>query len=183
MSKKGAYIYQQIAQTTAEWANDTSIYPANVLLYEVLEDGRVKMRMSDGVHTFSELPGIMANCEVEVLKDTSEEYKIEIRSPWKTVVTPNLRARNGQRVVTIDHIPTSTDLTYTQDGIEYNWSIGDLARYYNPAYEEHVFYRLHDITDQGVAVWHIERSCGDDIDGGKPYTVYTPEQFLNCGKV
>ena len=56
MSKKGAYIYQQIAQTTAEWANDTNIYPANVLLFEILEDGKFKMRMCDREHKFANVP-------------------------------------------------------------------------------------------------------------------------------
>lgn len=183
MSKKGAYIYQQIAQTTAEWANDTNIYPANVLLYEILEDGRVKMRMSDGVHTFSELPGIMANCQVSVLKDNPNEYVVNFTTPWESVNTPNLRARNGQRVVTIDHVPGPTDLTYEQDGFVYNWSIGDVARYYDPEDGKYIFYRLNDIDQTNMAVWFGDGSFGADLDGGKPNTLYAPDQYINFGKV
>ena len=29
MSKKGAFIYQQIEQTTAEWADNVTVYPAS----------------------------------------------------------------------------------------------------------------------------------------------------------
>lgn len=37
MSKKGAFIYQQIEQTTAEWADNVTVYPASVWLFERLE--------------------------------------------------------------------------------------------------------------------------------------------------
>ena len=108
MSKKGAYIYQQIAQTTAEWANDTNIYPANVLLFEILEDGKFKMRMSDGVHKFAELPYILTNCDAKVVTDTAEEYRIEFTTPWETFTTPNLRGPQG-------------DTGLTGKGLAYKW--------------------------------------------------------------
>ena len=34
MSKKGAFIYQQIELTTVEWATNTTVYPASVWLVE-----------------------------------------------------------------------------------------------------------------------------------------------------
>lgn len=108
MSKKGAYIYQQIAQTTAEWANDTNIYPANVLLFEILEDGKFKMRMSDGVHKFAELPYILTNCDAKVVTDTAEEYRIEFSTPWEKFTTPNLRGPQG-------------DTGLTGKGLAYKW--------------------------------------------------------------
>ena len=108
MSKKGAYIYQQIAQTTAEWANDTNIYPANVLLFEILEDGTFKMRMSDGVHKFADLPYILTNCDAKVVTDTAEEYRIEFTTPWEKFTTPNLRGPQG-------------DTGLTGKGLAYKW--------------------------------------------------------------
>ena len=108
MSKKGAYIYQQIAQTTAEWANDTNIYPANVLLFEILEDGKFKMRMSDGVQKFADLPYILTNCDAKVVTDTAEEYRIEFTTPWETFTTPNLRGPQG-------------DTGLTGKGLAYKW--------------------------------------------------------------
>ena len=108
MSKKGAYIYQQIAQTTAEWANDTNIYPANVLLFEILEDGKFKMRMSDGAHKFADLPYILTNCDAKVVTDTAEEYRIEFSTPWEKFTTPNLRGPQG-------------DTGLTGKGLAYKW--------------------------------------------------------------
>ena len=110
MSKKGAYIYQQIAQTTAEWANDTNIYPANVLLFEILEDGKFKMRMSDGVHKFADLPYILTNCDAKVVTDTAEEYRIEFTTPWEKFTTPNLRGPQGNTGL------TGKGLAYKWDG-------------------------------------------------------------------
>ena len=109
MSKKGAYIYQQIAQTTAEWANDTNIYPANVLLFEILEDGKFKMRMSDGAHKFADLPYILTNCDAKVVTDTAEEYRIEFSTPWEKFTTPNLRGPQG-------------DTGLTGKGLAYKWN-------------------------------------------------------------
>lgn len=37
MSKKGAFIYQQIELTTAEWADNATVYPTSVWLFERLE--------------------------------------------------------------------------------------------------------------------------------------------------
>ena len=52
MSNKGAFIYQQIELTTAEWATNTTKYPASVWLFERLESGKFNMKLADGVHTF-----------------------------------------------------------------------------------------------------------------------------------
>ena len=54
MSKKGAFIYQQIEQTTAEWADNVTVYPASVWLFERLENGKFNMKLADGVHTDEE---------------------------------------------------------------------------------------------------------------------------------
>ena len=36
MSKKGAFIYQQIELTTAEWADNVTVYPASVWLLSLI---------------------------------------------------------------------------------------------------------------------------------------------------
>ena len=56
MSKKGAFIYQQIELTTAEWMDNTTIYPPSVWLFERLGNGKFNMKLADGVHAFAELP-------------------------------------------------------------------------------------------------------------------------------
>ena len=53
MSKKGAFIYQQIELTTAEWADNATVYPTSVWLFERLENGKFNMKLADGVHTLS----------------------------------------------------------------------------------------------------------------------------------
>ena len=59
MSKKGAFIYQQIELTTAEWADNATVYPTSVWLFERLENGKFNMKLADGVHTFAQLPAVI----------------------------------------------------------------------------------------------------------------------------
>ena len=67
MSKKGAFIYQQIELTTAEWADNATVYPTSVWLFERLENGKFNMKLADGVHTFAQLPAVMQ--EVKYCED------------------------------------------------------------------------------------------------------------------
>lgn len=185
MSKKGSYIFLVNAQTTAEFMADESIYPAYSILFEILEDGKFKMRMSDGVHKFADLPYIMTNCDAKVVTDTAEEYRIEFSTPWEKFITPNLRARNGQRVATIDHVPGETDLTYTEEGVEYSWTIGDCARYYDESIGSWRFFRLMDITSENAAVWDVADNTfiGEDITINLSTNQSTPENYCEGVKV
>ena len=107
-TKKGNIILLVNAQTTAEFMADDSIYPAYSVLFEILEDGKFKMRMSDGVHHFRDLPYILTNCDAKVVTDTEEEYRIEFTTPWETFTTPNLRGPQG-------------DTGLTGKGLAYKW--------------------------------------------------------------
>ena len=49
-------MYQQIVKTTAEWAEDTSVWPKNVWLFELKADGKIGVKLSDGLSTFGRLP-------------------------------------------------------------------------------------------------------------------------------
>lgn len=91
MSKRGAYIYQQIEQTTAEWTADSTIYPPSLWLFERLSNGNLNMKFSDGVHSYSELPLMMQDIKVRIKTDTDTEYVLEITSAEGTITTPNLR--------------------------------------------------------------------------------------------
>ena len=99
-TKKGNIILLVNAQTTAEFLADDSIYPAYSVLFEILEDGKFKMRMSDGVHHFRDLPYILTNCDAKVVTDTAEEYRIEFTTPWEKFTTPNLRGPQGNTGLT-----------------------------------------------------------------------------------
>ncbi|MFQ9021181.1 MAG: hypothetical protein ACLR6J_06940 [Parabacteroides merdae] len=63
MSKKGAFIYQQIELTTAEWADNATVYPTSVWLFERLENGKFNMKLADGVHTVCPVAGRHAGGE------------------------------------------------------------------------------------------------------------------------
>ena len=91
MSKRGAYIYQQIEQTTAEWTADSTIYPPSLWLFERLTNGNLNMKFSDGVHTYADLPLMMQDIKVRIKTNTDTEYVLEITSAEGTITTPNLR--------------------------------------------------------------------------------------------
>lgn len=91
MSKRGAYVYQQIEQSTAEWTADSAIYPPSLWLFERLANGNLNMKFSDGIHTYSELPLMMQDIKVRIKTNTDTEYVLEITSAEGTITTPNLR--------------------------------------------------------------------------------------------
>ena len=91
MSKRGAYVYQQIEQSTTEWTADSTIYPPSLWLFERLANGNLNMKFSDGVHTYAELPLMMQDIKVRIKTNTDTEYVLEITSAEGTITTPNLR--------------------------------------------------------------------------------------------
>ena len=78
MSKKGAFIYQQIELTTAEWADNVTVYPTSVWLFERLENGKFNMKLADGVHTFAQLPAVMQEVKVTVKTNDATTYILTI---------------------------------------------------------------------------------------------------------
>ena len=101
MSKKGAFIYQQIEQTTAEWADNVTVYPASVWLFERLENGKFNMKLADGVHTFAQLPAVMQEAKVTVKTNDATTYILTITTAEGKFDTPNLRG-NDAPVPSID---------------------------------------------------------------------------------
>lgn len=95
MSKKGAFIYQQIELTTAEWAENQTVYPASVWLFERLENGKFNMKFADGEHTFAELPAVMQDIQVAVKTNDATTYILTITTARGTFDTPNLRGKDA----------------------------------------------------------------------------------------
>ena len=95
MSKKGAFIYQQIELTTAEWADNATVYPVSVWLFERLENGKFNMKLADGVHTFAQLPAVMQEVKVTVKTNDATTYILTITTAEGKFVTPNLRGNNA----------------------------------------------------------------------------------------
>ena len=101
MSKKGAFIYQQIELTTAEWADNATVYPVSVWLFERLENGKFNMKLADGVHTFAQLPAVMQEVKVTVKTNDATTYILTITTAEGKFDTPNLRG-NDAPVPSID---------------------------------------------------------------------------------
>ena len=101
MSKKGAFIYQQIELTTAEWVDNTTIYPTSVWLFERLENGKFNMKFADGVHTFAQLPAVMQDVKVTVKTNDATTYILTVTTAEGEFDTPNLRG-NDAPVPSID---------------------------------------------------------------------------------
>lgn len=97
MSKKGAFVYQQIEQATAEWAADTTIYPVSVFLFERLENGKVNMKLTDGVHRFAELPYVMQDVKVAVKQNDVSTYILTVTTAEGEFDTPNLKGPKGDQ--------------------------------------------------------------------------------------
>ena len=95
MSKKGAFIYQQIELTTAEWADNATVYPVSVWLFERLENGKFNMKLADGVHTFAQLPAVMQEVKVTVKTNDATTDILTITTAEGKFDTPNLRGNNA----------------------------------------------------------------------------------------
>ena len=104
---KGAYIYQQIELTTAKWAVNETVYPASVWLFERLENGKFNMKLSDGVHKFSELAAVLQDVVVEIVQEDESTYILRFATANGVFDTPNLR---GQDVKV--KVKTNTSSTY-----------------------------------------------------------------------
>ena len=104
---KGAYIYQQIELTTAEWAVNETVYPASVWLFERLENGKFNMKLSDGVHKFSELAAVLQDVVGEIVQENESTYILRFATANGVFDTPNLR---GQDVKV--KVKTNTSSTY-----------------------------------------------------------------------
>jgi len=64
------------------------------------------------------------------------------------------------KVLDIDHLPGENDLTYVEGGETKPFPIGAELRFYDTEEEEHVFYKLYDITSEDKAVWKLAGSGG-----------------------
>lgn len=94
-SKKGAFVYQQIELTSAEWATNTTLYPASTWLFERLESGKFNMKLADGVHTFAELATVMQDITVTVKTNNATTYILTVTTAAGSFDTPNLRGKDA----------------------------------------------------------------------------------------
>lgn len=119
---KGAYIYQQIAMTTSEWSSNSTVYPASVWLFEKLSNGKFNMKLTDGSSTFAQLPYVMSDITVTVVKNTDTEYVLKFTTSNGEITTPNLRwassaidfVEKNNSVSTLVGIPVDAQSIYAE---------------------------------------------------------------------
>lgn len=142
MSNKGAFIYQQIELTTAEWATNTTKYPASVWLFERLESGKFNMKLADGEHTFVELPVVMQDIAVAVKTNNATTYILTITTAAGSFDTPNLRGTDGSNgiganVTVVTNTATEYVLKFTSASGEVTTPNLKPQNYTHPAFTAH----------------------------------------------
>lgn len=171
----GIYIYQQIVKTTAEWAADSTIYPAHVWLFEKLDNGMFNMAISDGVNTYNDLPKVMTEVGVVVKTNTDTEYVLTITTALGSFDTPNLKGPQGDQGIQgiqgekgdkgekgdtgtvgimLDAEPTEDTLTYIVGDLTYNFELGMSAIYPDSESDNgHGLSFFMGTTPEGKAIW------------------------------
>lgn len=164
----GAYVYQQIVKTTAEWAADTTVIVENVWLFERRTDGKIITKLSDGKHCYADLEeyglGAWDAAQLGGYEGTKEEF-YEALGGIDTVVeqlTALVDSLDGKfaETPTLAATPTEDTLTYTVDDATRNFSIGQQCRVYEADEEDYVFYQLYNITSENKADWRVAGGGG-----------------------
>lgn len=167
-STTGAYVYQQIVKTTAEWAADKTVIVENVWLFERRTDGKIVTKLSDGRHNYADLDeyGLSAwdAARLGGYKGTKEEFYLSLGTIDEKVeqITNLVGSLNGKFAETPDlpATPTEGTLTYKAGENTRHFSIGQQCRVYETKEKDYVFYQLYNITEENKADWRIAGSGG-----------------------
>lgn len=169
-STTGAYVYQQIVKSTAEWAADKTVIPENVWLFERRTDGKIVTKLSDGLHCYEDLPAYGLSAWQAAQMGGYEGMETEFyeslgqfkdRYDEVVAISESLAGKYAE-TPTLDATPTEGTLTYTPEGSETPrpFAIGQQCRVYETDEEDWVFYQLYDITAENKADWRIAGSGG-----------------------
>ena len=166
----GVYVYQQIVKTTAEWAEDTSVWPKNVWLFEQKADGKIGVKLSDGLSTFGRLPEkILDAYEAAQLggyEGTRAGFYRDLKNVGVSVASIKalidaIREDGAAGAPTLSGVPDEDTLSYESDGLDIPFAVGNECRVWDSEQGKWVFYKLYDITQQGKADWQL--STGADV--------------------
>lgn len=169
-STTGAYVYQQIVKSTAEWAADKTVIPENVWLFERRTDGKIVTKLSDGLHCYEDLPayGLSAwqAAQMGGYEGTETEFyeslgQFEDRYDKVVAISESLAGKYAE-TPTLDATPTEGTLTYTPEDSETPrpFAIGQQCRVYEEEDADYVFYQLYNITAENKADWRVAGSGG-----------------------
>ena len=169
-STTGAYVYQQIVKSTAQWAADKTVIPENVWLFERRTDGKIITKLSDGQHCYDDLPayGLSAwqAAQIGGYEGTEEKFYELLGTFEEKVETVEslVSSLSGKfaETPTLEATPTEDTLAYTPEGggEARNFSIGQQCRVYEEDEEDWVFYQLYDISEGNKADWRVAGSRG-----------------------
>lgn len=164
----GAYVYQQIVKTTADWTADKSIIIENVWLFERRPDGKIVTKLSDGLHNYTQLPeyGLSAwdAAQMGGYPGTKEEFYAALGTFEEKVETvlnlvSSLSGKYAETPTLADK-PGEDTLTYQSDEVTRTFSIGQQCRVLDAESEDYVFYQLYNITAENKADWRLAGSDG-----------------------
>lgn len=186
-STTGAYVYQQIVKTTAEWAADKTVIVENVWLFERRTDGKIVTKLSDGKHSYADLDeyGLSAwdAAQLGGYKGTKEEFYLSLGTIDEKVeqITNLVSSLNGKFAETPDlpATPTEDTLTYTAEETTRKFSIGQQCRVYEEKEKDYVFYQLYNITEDKKADWRIAGSGGTSAFMEKAVITLSSNQGAN----
>lgn len=186
-STTGAYVYQQIVKSTAQWAADKTVIVENVWLFERRTDGKIVTKLSDGRHCYSDLDeyGMSAwdAAQLGGYKGTKEEFYLSLGTLDKKVeqVTNLVSSLDGKFAETPDlpSTPGEDTLTYQSGEATRKFAIGQQCRVYEVKEKDYVFYQLYNITEENKADWRVAGSGGTSAFQEKAIITLTSNQGLN----
>lgn len=186
-STTGAYVYQQIVKSTAQWAADKTVIVENVWLFERRSDGKIITKLSDGKHCYADLDeyGLSAwdAAQLGGYKGTKEEFYLSLGTLDEKVeqVTNLVSSLNGKFAETPDlpSTPGEDTLTYQSGEATRKFAIGQQCRVYDTKEKDYVFYQLYNITEENKADWRVAGSGGTSAFQEKAIITLTSNQGLN----
>lgn len=186
-STTGAYVYQQIVKSTAQWAADKTVIVENVWLFERRTDGKIVTKLSDGRHCYSDLDeyGLSAwdAAQLGGYKGTKEEFYLSLGTLDEKVeqVTNLVSSLDGKFAETPDlpSTPGEDTLIYQSGGATRNFSVGQQCRVYETKEKDYVFYQLYNITEANKADWRVAGSGGTSAFQEKAIITLTSNQGLS----